>query len=107
MFANGDSTVLVREAIEEMPVSQDQSPSHIYAGILRTAIHRGLVLDNLHLGDVLIALRNAGFSVSPRTGLISCGETAGLRRTSPSVVRTTRRHGRLDPLRVPENPGHS
>ena len=77
VFANGDSTVLVREAIEEMSVSQDQSPSHIYAGILRTAIHRGLVLDNLHLGDVLVALRNAGFSVSPRTGLISCGERQG------------------------------
>ena len=72
VFANGDSTVLVREPIQEMPVSQDQSPSHIYADILRTAIQRGLVLDHLHLGDVLVALRNAGFSVSPRTGLIIC-----------------------------------
>ena len=71
VFVNGDTATLVRDAIEDLSNSQDLSPSHIYAGILRTAIQRGLVLDNLHLGDVLVALRNAGFSVSSRTGLIS------------------------------------
>ena len=75
VFANGDTTALVREAIEDLSDSKDLSPSHVYANILRTAIQRGLVLDNLHLGDVLVALRNAGFSVSSRTGLISCTES--------------------------------
>ena len=77
VFANGDTTALVREAIGGLSDSQDLSPSHIYANILRTAIQRGLVLDDLHLGDVLVALRNAGFSVSPRTGLISRVERHG------------------------------
>ncbi len=77
VFANGDTTALVRGAIEDLSDSQDLSPSHIYANILRTAIQRGLVLDNLHLGDVLVTLRNAGFSVSPRTGLISRVERHG------------------------------
>lgn len=72
VFADGDTVTLVRDAIEDLSDSQDVSPSHIYARILRTAIQRGLVLDNLHLGDVLVALRNAGFSVSSRTGLVSC-----------------------------------
>ena len=75
VFANGDAAALVREAIEDLSDSKDSSPSYIYANILRTAIQRGLVLDNLHLGDVLVALRNAGFSVSSRTGLISCTES--------------------------------
>ncbi len=75
VFANGDATALVREAIEDLSDSKDLSPSHVYANILRTAIQRGLVLDNLHLGDVLVALRNAGFSVSSRTGLISCTDS--------------------------------
>lgn len=57
--------------------SKNSSPSYIYANILRAAIHRGLVLDDLHLGDVLVALRNAGFSVSPRTGLIGRVERQG------------------------------
>ena len=70
VFAIGDTAALVREAIEDLSDSKDSSPSYIYANILRTAIQRGLVLDDLHLGDVLVALRNAGFSVSPRTGLI-------------------------------------
>ncbi len=70
VFAIRDTAALIREAIEDLSDSKDSSPSYIYANILRTAIQRGLVLDDLHLGDVLVALRNAGFSVSPRTGMI-------------------------------------
>ena len=70
-FSNAEPAELVNQVIGELSDVQGQSPSHIYARILRTAIQRGLVLDNLHLGDVLIALRNAGFSVSHRSGLIS------------------------------------
>lgn len=70
-LGNGDSTTLIMEEIADLPRSGDQSPSHVYARILRTAIQRGLVLDDLHLGDVLVALRGAGFSVNQSTGLIS------------------------------------
>ena len=71
IFGNVKSTTLVREAVEGLSCSQAQSPSHVYARVLRTAIRRGLVLDDLNLGDVLVALRNAGFSVNQSTGLIS------------------------------------
>lgn len=70
-LGNGDSTTLIMEEIASLSRSGNQSPSHVYARILRTAIQRGLVLDNLHLGDVLVALRSAGFSVNQSTGLIS------------------------------------
>ena len=76
VYDNADTAALVREAIGELSGTKDLSPSVVYANILRTAIQRGLVLDDLHLGDVLITLRNAGFSVSPRSGLINRGERA-------------------------------
>ena len=76
VYANADPAALVREAIGELSGTKDLSPSVVYANILRTAIQRGLVLDDLHLGDVQITLRNAGFSVSPRSGLINRGERA-------------------------------
>ena len=37
--------------------------SHVYSCILRNSIKKELVLDDLHLGNVLIALRNAGYCV--------------------------------------------
>ncbi len=70
VLSSGETSVLVRNAIQDLSGLQDQSPSQIYAEIVRTAIKRGLVLDNLHLGDVLVALRNAGFAVNQNTGLI-------------------------------------
>lgn len=33
-------------------------------------IRNGLVLDELHLSDVLLALRNAGYSIHRKTGLL-------------------------------------
>jgi hypothetical protein len=47
-----------------------RNPSHVYARVLKKAIEEHLVLDHLHLGDVLIALRNSGFTVDRKTGLL-------------------------------------
>ena len=69
-LANDDTDVLIRAAIDEMSADEARNPSHIYARILCKAIRKGLVLDELHLGDVLIALRNAGYSVGRKTGLL-------------------------------------
>ena len=69
-LANGDTDALIRAAIDELSADEARNPSHVYARILRKAIQKGLVLDDLHLGDVLIALRNAGYRVDRKTGLL-------------------------------------
>ena len=74
-LANGDTDALIRAAINELSADEACHPSHVYARILRKAIRKGLVLDGLHLGDVLIALRNAGYGVDRKTGLL-CGDVA-------------------------------
>ena len=74
-LANGDTEALIRAAIDELPADEARNPSHVHARILRKAIRKGLVLDELHLGDVLIALRNAGYSVDRKTGFL-CGDVA-------------------------------
>ena len=69
-LANGDTDALIMAAIDELSADEACNPSHVYARILRKAIQKGLVLDDLHLGDVLIALRNAGYGVDAKTGLL-------------------------------------
>ena len=69
-LANGDTDALIRAVIDELPAGEACNPSHVYARILRKAIRKGLVLDELHLGDVLIALRNSGYRVDRTTGLL-------------------------------------
>jgi len=69
-LANGDTDALIKAAIDELSADEACHPSHVYARILRKAIRKGLVLDGLHLGDVLIALRNAGYGVDRKTGLL-------------------------------------
>ena len=82
-LANGDTDALIRAAIDELSADEARNPSHVYARILRKAIRKGLVLDDLHLGDVLIALRNAGYRVDRKTGLL-CGDIA-----HSAVLRST------------------
>lgn len=65
-----DKTLLIREAIRELSTNGAANPSHVYARILRKAIQKHMVLDNLHLTDVLIALRNAGYVIDHKTGKI-------------------------------------
>ena len=63
-----DPSALIREAVTGMGRDVLESPSHLYAAILRRAIERHLLLDQLHLSDVLVALRQAGYEVDRKTG---------------------------------------
>jgi 16S rRNA G966 N2-methylase RsmD len=67
---NGDTQRLIIEAINELS-GNARNPSHVYARILRKAIKRHYTLDHLHLSDVLLALRNAGYVTDQKTGLLS------------------------------------
>ena len=80
-LASGDTEALIRAAVDEVSADEVSNPSRVYARILRKAIQKGLVLDDLHLGDVLIALRNAGYGIDRKTGLLCCnlGATTDLR----------------------------
>jgi 16S rRNA G966 N2-methylase RsmD len=66
-----DAASLIDEAIDTLSPEDARNPSHVYARILRQAIKRHLPLDELHLGDVLIALRQAGHGIDPKTGLLA------------------------------------
>jgi adenine-specific DNA methylase len=61
---------LIEETVRSIPAKL-LTPSHVYATIVRDAIKRHLMVDHLHLSDVLIALRNAGYRIDPKTGLLS------------------------------------
>jgi adenine-specific DNA methylase len=65
---NGDTQRLIAEAIQEMPHNDSHNASQIYARILRKAIQQHYILDDLHLTDVLLALRNAGYITNRKTG---------------------------------------
>jgi hypothetical protein len=69
-LANGDAAVLIEEAISELSSDNARNPSYVYGRVLRNAIRKHLILDDLHLTDVLIALRNAGYGVDQKTGLL-------------------------------------
>jgi hypothetical protein len=83
---NGDTQRLIAESINELSVDDTCNPSHIYATILRKAIQKHYMLDELHLGDVLLAVRNAGYVVDHKTGLLSASDS-GIR---PRGDRTSR-----------------
>lgn len=73
---NGDTEQLISAAIGELSPDEARNPSHVYARILRKAIQSHLILDDLHLSDVLVALRNAGYSIDKKSGLLVLqGET--------------------------------
>ena len=71
VFENGDTQRLIGEVIEELSFDEARNPSHVYARILRKAIREHYTLDQLHLSDVLLALRTAGYTTNEKTGLIS------------------------------------
>lgn len=66
---DGDTEKLVVETIKELSTDKARNPSHVYARILQKAIKKHLRLDDLHLSDVLISLRNAGYLVDHKSGL--------------------------------------
>jgi hypothetical protein len=61
---------LIEYAIRDLSDAQARNPSYLYIATVREAIRRHQALDHLHLADVLIALRNAGFSVNAKSGLL-------------------------------------
>jgi 16S rRNA G966 N2-methylase RsmD len=64
-----DTQHLISEAVGEL--GEARSPSHLYASILRKAINDHYTLDRLHLTDVLLAVRSAGYVIDAKTGLLS------------------------------------
>jgi hypothetical protein len=74
---NGDTQKLIDEAVSELSFGDSLNASYVYARILRKAIQHHCVLDQLHFGDVLVALRNAGYSTNRKTGLLSRTEPGG------------------------------
>ena len=67
-LSNGDTAALGRGVVADLPVDHARNPSYVYAHILTIAIRKHLTLDNLHLSDVLVALRQAGYTIDCRTG---------------------------------------
>ena len=61
---------LIARTIGELASKAAPNPSHVYARVIREAIRNSIVLDELHFSDVLIALRNAGYRVDGKTGLL-------------------------------------
>ena len=68
-FVQTDPRALIERAMDAIPETL-RNPSHVYATILRDAIKRHYVVDHLHLSDVLIALRNAGYGIEGKSGLL-------------------------------------
>lgn len=71
---NGDTAALIGEAVADLSVEQAKNASYVYAHVLTKAIQKHLILDDLHLGDVLIALRKAGYDIDPKTGRLLAKE---------------------------------
>jgi 16S rRNA G966 N2-methylase RsmD len=74
-LSNGDTTALIREAVADLSIDKARNASYVYAHVLTKAIQKNLLLDDLHLGDVLVSLRNAGYSIDRKTGLL-CNDGA-------------------------------
>jgi 16S rRNA G966 N2-methylase RsmD len=65
-----EARACIEHALRAIPELM-RTPSHVYATIIRDAIKRHLLVDNLHLSDVLIALRSAGYRVDLKSGLLA------------------------------------
>lgn len=66
-----DPTPMIQTAIAGLDSTKALNPSHVYARILRDAIRQHLPLDRLHLSDVLVGLRAAGYSIDGKSGLLA------------------------------------
>ena len=69
-LSNGDTAALIRETLADLPVEHARNPSYVYVHILAKAIQQHRILDDLHLGDVLVALRRAGYAIDQKTGML-------------------------------------
>jgi hypothetical protein len=69
--AHADAGELIASTLGSLPLTLSRNPSHVYAALHRNAIRRYEMVDHLHLSDVLIALRNAGYIVDPKSRLLT------------------------------------
>jgi 16S rRNA G966 N2-methylase RsmD len=76
VLENGDTQRLIEEALDEVAAMGERNPSHVYAKVLRKAIQEHYMLDGLHLSDVLLALRSAGYRTNEKTGLMTLQRTS-------------------------------
>ena len=67
----GNPRELLEAALCSLPEDKAKNPSYVYAATVREAIRRHEAVEHLHLGDVLIALRNAGYVLDPKSGLLN------------------------------------
>lgn len=67
----GNPSELLEAALRGLPEDKAKNPSYVYAATVREAIRRHEAVEHLHLGDVLIALRNAGYVLDPKSGLLN------------------------------------
>ncbi|MDO8835756.1 MAG: hypothetical protein Q7V01_09165, partial [Vicinamibacterales bacterium] len=68
--AHGDPRELIKAALRSLQPEKARNPSYVYAATVREAIRRQETVEHLHLGDVLIALRNAGYAIDAKSGLL-------------------------------------
>ncbi|MGH9890743.1 MAG: hypothetical protein ACREA0_01910 [bacterium] len=89
--ASADAEYLLEVALCSLDEGRSQNPSYVYAATVREAIRRHQRVDHLHLGDVLIALRNAGYAIDSKTGLLSrpVSATRRLLASSGAAMRAT------------------
>ena len=81
-----EAGTLLAAALASLDEHHARNPSYVYAAIVREAIRRRQRVDRLHYSDVLIALRNAGYTVDTRTGLL----------TQPASAKRFRMPGRVE-----------
>ncbi len=67
--------VLAR-AVGTLASDQTRNPSYVYAAAVREAIRLGHRLDSFHYSDVLVGLRELGFAIDTKSGLLTNPLTA-------------------------------
>ena len=70
-LVGGRAEDLIAQILGELALETTPNPSHVYARVIREAIRSSTVLDELHFSDVLIALRNSGYRVDGKTGILT------------------------------------
>lgn len=83
-----EAAELLEAALASLEEERSRNPSYLYAATVREAIRRHQRVDHLHLSDVLIALRNAGYTVDSKTGLLNKPVSARLLRASKAAPVT-------------------
>jgi len=82
--AAAEASELLESALGDLDEERSRNPSYVYAATVREAILRHQRVDRLHLNDVLIALRNAGYTLDGKTGLLNRPASTDRLRTSSS-----------------------